>query len=126
MPFSRQQWAVVYQRAKGAPDKRPFGTRLDMQGAVYGRINHTWRATELPTRDFRITIGEGGSSCPQPYSPCLFYISALSFGALSARAILVPNAGAKRGGFTHDAGEGSISEHHRVHGGNLISEIGSG
>lgn len=50
----------------------------------------------------------------------------MSFGALSARAILALNAGAKRGGFAHDTGEGSISEHHRVHGGDLIWEIGSG
>jgi glutamate synthase domain-containing protein 2 len=30
------------------------------------------------------------------------------------------------GGFAHDTGEGSISQHHRVHGGDLIWEIGSG
>jgi len=126
VPFSRQQRAVVYQRAKGAPDKRPFGTQLDMQGAGYEWINHSWRATELLTHDFRITIGGGGSSCTQPYGASLFNISAMSFGALSARAILALNAGAKRGGFAHDTGEGSISEHHRVHGGDLIWEIGSG
>ena len=50
----------------------------------------------------------------------------MSFGALSANAILALNAGAKRGGFNHDTGEGSISQHHRVHGGDLIWEIGSG
>ncbi|MBC7939062.1 MAG: FMN-binding glutamate synthase family protein, partial [Chitinophagaceae bacterium] len=47
-------------------------------------------------------------------------------GALSANAVLALNGGAKRGGFAHDTGEGSISEHHRVHGGDLIWEIGSG
>jgi glutamate synthase domain-containing protein 2 len=56
----------------------------------------------------------------------VFNISAMSFGALSANAILALNAGAKRGGFAHDTGEGSISQHHRVHGGDLIWEIGSG
>ena len=35
-------------------------------------------------------------------------------------------SGAKKGGFAHDTGEGSISQHHRVHGGDLIWEIGSG
>ena len=34
--------------------------------------------------------------------------------------------GAQRGGFAHDTGEGSISQHHRVHGGDLVWEIGSG
>jgi glutamate synthase domain-containing protein 2 len=56
----------------------------------------------------------------------VFNISAMSFGALSANAILALNAGAKTGGFAHDTGEGSISQHHRVHGGDLIWEIGSG
>jgi glutamate synthase domain-containing protein 2 len=56
----------------------------------------------------------------------VFNISAMSFGALSANAILALNAGAKRGGFAHDTGEGSISSHHRVHGGDLIWEVASG
>jgi glutamate synthase domain-containing protein 2 len=50
----------------------------------------------------------------------------MSFGALSANAILALNHGAKKGQFAHDTGEGSISRHHRVHGGDLIWEIGSG
>jgi len=50
----------------------------------------------------------------------------MSFGALSANAIQSLNAGAKRGGFAHDTGEGSISVHHRKHGGDLIWEIASG
>ena len=32
-PFSRQQRSLVYQRAKGDPDKRPFGTQLDVRRA---------------------------------------------------------------------------------------------
>lgn len=50
----------------------------------------------------------------------------MSFGALSANAILALNAGARRGGFAHDTGEGSISAHHRVNGGDLIWEVASG
>ena len=50
----------------------------------------------------------------------------MSFDALSVNAILALNKGAKMGGFAHDTGEGSISVHHRTHGGDLIWEIGSG
>jgi glutamate synthase domain-containing protein 2 len=56
----------------------------------------------------------------------VFNISAMSFGALSANAILALNAGARNGGFMHDTGEGSISRYHREHGGDLVWEIGSG
>jgi glutamate synthase domain-containing protein 2 len=124
-PFSRQQRSLVYQRAKGDADKRPFGTQLDVHAQGYEWINHSIAPTEVSSHDFRITIGAAGS-CTQPYSASVFNISAMSFGALSANAILALNGGAKRGGFAHDTGEGSISQHHRVNGGDLIWEIGSG
>ncbi|MEH0168235.1 FMN-binding glutamate synthase family protein [Paucibacter sp. JuS9] len=122
-PFSRQQRSLVYQRAKGDPDKRPFGTQIDVHLEGYEWINHSLTPTQLPSHDFRITIGEGRA---QPYSASIFNISAMSFGALSANAIRALNSGAKKGGFAHDTGEGSISVHHRANGGDLIWEIGSG
>jgi glutamate synthase domain-containing protein 2 len=122
-PFSRQQRSLVYQRAKGDPDKRPFGTQLDVALPGFEWLNHSLQPTELKSHDFRVSVGAGRA---QPYELSLFNISAMSFGALSANAILALNGGAKRGGFAHDTGEGSISVHHRVHGGDLIWEIGSG
>jgi glutamate synthase domain-containing protein 2 len=122
-PFSRAQRSLVYQRAKGDSDKRPFGTQLDVQAQGYEWINHSLVPTHIASHDFRVTIG---ASTAQPYEASVFNISAMSFGALSANAILALNAGAKRGGFAHDTGEGSISVHHRKHGGDLIWEIGSG
>ena len=124
-PFSRQQRSLVYQRAKGDADTRPFGTQLDVHALGYEWINHSIAPTEVASHDFRISIGDSGS-CTQPYSASVFNISAMSFGALSANAILALNGGAKRGGFAHDTGEGSISQYHRVNGGDLIWEIGSG
>ncbi len=132
-PFSRAQRSVVYQRAKGMPDNRPFGTQLDVGAEGYEWINHSLHPTRIESHDFRIWIGgrpgtplPGASPCTQPYSASVFNISAMSFGALSANAILALNQGAKLGGFAHDTGEGSISRYHREHGGDLIWEIGSG
>ena len=133
MPFSRAQRSLVYQRAKGEPDNRPFGTQLDVGKQGYEWVNHSMAPTKLPTHDFRIWIGgtpgepiASVQPCTQPYHASVFNISAMSFGSLSANAILALNRGAKLGGFAHDTGEGSISVHHRVHGGDLIWEIGSG
>ena len=132
-PFSRAQRSLVYQRAKGEPDNRPFGTQLDVGLQGYEWINHSMAPTKLASHDFRVWVGgtpdapsPSASPCTQPYSLSVFNISAMSFGALSANAILALNRGAKMGGFAHDTGEGSISQHHRVHGGDLIWEIGSG
>ena len=122
-PFSRSQRSLVYQRAKGESDKRPFGTQFDVYAEGYEWINHSVAPTTIGSHDFRLTIG---ADTAQPYEASVFNISAMSFGALSANAILALNAGAKRGGFAHDTGEGSISAHHRVHGGDLIWEVASG
>ncbi|HUQ50731.1 MAG TPA: FMN-binding glutamate synthase family protein, partial [Gammaproteobacteria bacterium] len=124
-PFSRQQRSIVYQRAKGAPDKRPFGTQLDQHVAGYEWINHSLVPTEIATVDFRVKVGSA-PSCTQPYDVSILNVSAMSFGALSGNAILALNGGAKKGGFAHDTGEGSISPYHRVHGGDLIWEVASG
>ena len=137
MPFSRSQRSLVYQRAKGDSDKRPFGTQLDVHAQGYEWMNHTVKPSTVASHDFRVWIGgdpaansshdvNGKDGCTQPYHASIFNISAMSFGALSANAILALNAGAKRGGFAHDTGEGSISAHHRVHGGDLIWEVASG
>lgn len=122
-PFSRAQRSLVYQRAKGVPDNRPFGTLHDVARNGHEWINHSMLPTNIAGHDFRILIGPGRA---KPYNASVFNISAMSFGALSANAILALNAGAKRGGFAHDTGEGSISKHHRMHGGDLIWQIASG
>jgi glutamate synthase domain-containing protein 2 len=72
-PFSRQQRSLVYQRAKGDADKRPFGTQMDVGAVGYEWINHSMQPTTLPTHDFRVLIGAGRA---QPYSASLFNISA--------------------------------------------------
>ena len=115
---------VAYQRAKGALDKRPFGTQQDIYGNNFEWINHSIVPCRVEGHDFRITVG--GANCRKPYALSLFNISAMSFGALSANAIRALNRGAKLGGFAHDTGEGGISRYHREFGGDLIWEIGSG
>jgi glutamate synthase domain-containing protein 2 len=123
VPYSRQQRALIYQRAKSVNETRPFGTQQDVYGEEYEWINHSIMPTDIASSDFRIRIG---AQCTQPYDASVFNISAMSFGALSANAIRALNDGARRGGFYHDTGEGSISPYHREHGGDLVWEIGSG
>ena len=132
-PFSRAQRSVVYQRSKGDADVRPFGTKLDVGARGYEWINHSMHTTHIGSHDFRIWVGGrpdappvGVSPCTQPYSASVFNISAMSFGALSANAVMAMNRGAKMGGFAQDTGEGGVSKYHRRHGGDLIWEIGSG
>lgn len=123
VPFSRQQRALVYQRSKGVMDVMPFGSLKSAYEVDYEWINHSLAPAEVESHDFRLVIGPDTA---QPYSASVFNISAMSFGALSANAIRALNEGARRGGFYHDTGEGSISPYHREKGGDLVWEIGSG
>jgi glutamate synthase domain-containing protein 2 len=124
VPFSREHRALVYRRAKNVHDAQPFGTVKDVDAVGYGWISHSIRPRRLTDHDFRVTIG--GPDCRQPYSASVFNISGTSFGALSANAIMAFNKGAHLGGFAHNTGEGSISKHHRVHGGDIVWQVATG
>ncbi|UUX51853.1 FMN-binding glutamate synthase family protein [Nisaea acidiphila] len=123
-PFNREQRSLVYQRAKQEQETVPFGTQMDVYKAGYGYFTHSLAPVHPASHDFRRRVG--GPDCAQPYDISLFNISGMSFGALSGNAIAALNKGAAAGGFAHDTGEGSISPHHRRHGGDLIWQIASG
>lgn len=123
-PFARDQRALVYQRAKRVSDKRPFGTQLDVYEPRFEWLQHSMAPKVPVTSPFRIDVG--GDACTKPYSCSVFNISAMSYGSLSANAILALNRGAAIGNFAHDTGEGGVSPYHLKHGGDIIWEIGSG
>jgi glutamate synthase domain-containing protein 2 len=124
MPFSRDERALVYQRAKMQLDKRPFGTQYDVYADGYEWLRHSVAPRPLADDQFRVTVG--GPDCQKPYSASVFNISAMSFGALSPNAIRALNGGAKKNHFAHDTGEGGFSPYHREMGGDTIWEVGSG
>lgn len=124
LPFSRNQRALVYQRAKGQNDKRGFGTLVDPYRSRAVWLSHSNFARHPNPGAFRIKIGN--DACLMPYESSVLNISAMSFGALSGKAVRALNRGARLGNFAHDTGEGSISPYHRQEGGDLIWEIGSG
>ncbi len=124
LPFSRNQRAMVYSRAKRQNDKRGFGTIREVYDNDSQWFVHSAAPKHADPKECRVQIG--GPQCRQPYSSSIFNISAMSFGSLSPNAIRALNRGAHMGGFAHDTGEGSISTYHREHGGDLIWEIGSG
>jgi glutamate synthase domain-containing protein 2 len=123
-PIERELRSIVYQRAKGELETKPFGTQRD----VY-RVGYEWAAHSIapviPLEDPpRLTVG--GPDCKQPYAASLLNISAMSFGSLSSNAILALNRGARKGGFAHNTGEGGLSPFHLEPGGDLIWQVGTG
>ncbi len=122
-PFNREERSLVYQRAKGAQDTLPFGTQRDVYEPGHEWINHSLAPAKVPAEPPRVTVGE--STCEAPYAASLLNVSAMSYGALSSRAIEALNRGAAEGKFAHCTGEGGISPHH-LHGGDLIWQVGTG
>lgn len=124
VPFDRDQRSLVYQRSKKVRDTVPFGTKEDVYATGYEWVNHSMAPYEHCPEDMRIQIG--GTNCAQPYSASLLNISAMSYGSLSANAVLALSQGAKLGKFAHNTGEGGISPFHIEGGGDLIWQIGTG
>lgn len=122
-PFPRNQRSAVYRRAKNLSDTVPFGTQLEVNHRKYEGIKHSIYAKSPKEELPRVWVG--GEQCIQPYHASLFNISAMSFGALSDRAQISLNKGAKKGNFYHNTGEGGISPHH-LEGGDLCWQIGTG
>lgn len=125
LPFSRMQRSLVYQRAKNENADKPFGSIIDVYQNDYRFLTHSMNPCQpADPNSFRIHIGS--DQCTQPYDASIMNISAMSFGSLSANAIRSLNLGAKKGGFYHDTGEGSLSPYHLEAGGDIVWQIASG
>jgi glutamate synthase domain-containing protein 2 len=93
----------------------------------YEWINHSMAPTVVGVaRLSALTIG-GPDTARSPIQASVFNISAMSFGALSANAIQALNAGCQTAAALRTTrARAPFQAHHRVHGGDLIWEIGSG
>lgn len=122
LPFNREIRSLVYERAKNVRDTIPFGTERDILAVGYTWALHSMAPKHSTEVEPRIMVG--GPDCKKPYNASRLNISAMSFGSLSAKAIMALNRGAMIGGFAHNTGEGGLSEYH-LQGGDIIFQIGT-
>ncbi|WP_058472990.1 FMN-binding glutamate synthase family protein [Legionella quateirensis] len=122
LPFNREMRSLVYQRAKNTRDTIPFGTERDISSVGYTWALHSLVPKHAAEVEDRIMVG--GPDCKKPYNASRLNISAMSFGSLSANAIMALNKGAMIGGFAHNTGEGGLSPYH-LQGGDIIFQIGT-
>jgi glutamate synthase domain-containing protein 2 len=126
-PFDRDQRSLIYRRAKDVPDEKPFGTEHDVYAEGYTFMMHSVAPRPVPDDpDHAMRVEIGGAQCSQPYSASVLNISAMSFGALGKSAVRAMNAGAAKGDFAHDTGEGGLSKYHLENGGDIIWQVGTG
>lgn len=122
-PFDRVTRTMVYQNAKNIPAEEAFGTQRDLFVPGHDHLLHSTHP--VPARTDAPLVRLGGPECTQPYDISLFNISSMSFGSLSANAVLAMNKGAAMGGFIQETGEGGLTKYHLEYGADLIWEIGS-
>ncbi|MGQ4360407.1 glutamate synthase-related protein [Streptomyces sp. SAS_272] len=118
----RLRYATARALPEGVGQERPADAAGESDGHEYlvPSLRPVEAAEEPPV------VRVGGPECSQPYDMALLNVSAMSFGALSSRAVLALNRGAALGRFAQDTGEGGLSEHHLRGGGDLVWEIGTG
>ena len=125
LPFNRAERSWVYRAAKDVSNTQAFGSTRDLRapGTVLF-VNCSWPMLgedATPVSSLRI-----GSSCRQPYdAPSLFNISGMSYGALSAPAVLALSSGARMAGCWMNTGEGGLSPWHLRGGADLVFQIGT-
>lgn len=124
MPVSREFRSLIYQRAKGVRDTRPFGTIFDVYRNGYEWVHHSLSPKD--SHHIQSSVMFGDIHGTKPYQMSALNISAMSFGSLSQNAIKALNIGAKKGGFAHNTGEGGLSPYHLEPGGDIIWQIGTG
>ncbi|MCK6439909.1 MAG: FMN-binding glutamate synthase family protein, partial [Planctomycetes bacterium] len=137
LPFTRSERQWIERSAEGANNYFGFGTDDMVYGTGYPIIKHavfpygevSFADKSKDNKTFAIpsakVIGEWHKRA-NPYRPkSIINISAMSFGALSGRAIESLNRGAKLADLYHNTGEGGCSRHHR-HGADVCFQIGTG
>ncbi len=136
-PFNRDERRWVYSSAKEQDNTFGFGSDSQMErtpGYLIVR-QRTFPVEPLP--------GEPVRADPDFLLPCakvwgashgrvgafrpdsLVYVSGMSFGALSGRALEALNEGAATAHCMHNTGEGGVSPHH-LRGADLITQVGTG
>ena len=131
LPFSRDQRRFIYASAKQQNSYFGFGSDNDFDVPGYVLFRHAAFPHPSPPKPdadklaMTKIMGEnhGREHAFRPESAV--YVSAMSFGSLSAQAVESLNRGAAICGALHNTGEGGVSEHHR-HGGDLIFQLGTG
>jgi len=136
-PFSRDERRWVYTSAKGEDNTFGFGSDVPMErtpGYLVIR-QRTFPLDPLPgeptTADPDFTVpcakvwgaSHGRAAAFRPDS--IVYVSGMSYGALSGRAIEALNVGAAAAHCLHNTGEGGVSDHHR-RGADLVFQLGTG
>ncbi len=125
MPFNRAERQWAYRAAKGKGNTVAFGSTksLNPTGTVIFVNTPFPVLDEDSTKTQPMTIGP---YCRTPYQAQSFFnISGMSYGSLSAPAVLALSKGAKKANIWVNTGEGGLSPYHLDGGADIVFQIGT-
>ncbi len=125
MPFNRAERSWAYRAAKNVSRTMAFGStrNLNPTGTVMF-LNDPFPVLERDAQKSQpIIIGPYSKN---PYSvPSFFNISAMSFGALSKKAVTALAKGSAKAGCWINTGEGGLSPYHLKGDGDVVFQFGT-
>jgi glutamate synthase domain-containing protein 2 len=126
-PFDRITRSWVYQSAKGANNTIGFGTERDKNAVgIYGLLPSLYPYLAADEAEGRCSIVLGPERQQPHVVSSWVNISAMSYGAISARAVEALSLGARQAGCFLNTGEGGVAPYHLRGGCDLIFQIGTG
>ncbi len=129
-PFSRDQRRWVADTGAKKSAYFGFGTDNDIDRDSHLIIKHSTFPDATPIAENApvpcAKVVGAWRDRPGAFRPeSVIYVSAMSYGSLSAQAVEAINRGCELTDSLHNTGEGGIADHHR-HGGGLIYQVGTG
>ena len=129
-PFTRDQRTWVYGTASGEGAYFGFGTdtiidrdsHIIIKQSTFPDMTPIGENAPLPCAK---VMGEWRNRTHKFRPESVVYVSAMSYGSLSGRAVEAINRGCEISGSLHNTGEGGIADPHR-HGGKLMFQFGTG
>lgn len=125
MPFNRAERSWAYRAAKNVSRTMAFGStrNLNPTGTVMF-LNDPFPVLEKDAEKTGAILF--GPYAKQPYEAASFFnISAMSFGALSRKAVIALAKGAAQAGCWINTGEGGLSPYHLTGGGDVVFQFGT-
>jgi len=124
-PFNRSTRNYIYRASKNIEPVIGFGSTNDLRDpgtVIFVSTPFAKEDEDVSTTKPKV-IGEIRE---KPFHPKhVFNLSGMSFGALSEPAVKALALGAAESGIWTNTGEGGLSEHHLVGGGDIVFQIGT-
>ncbi|MDD9953649.1 MAG: FMN-binding glutamate synthase family protein [Candidatus Woesearchaeota archaeon] len=124
-PFSRNERAEVYRKAKNADSSQSFGSLLNFDNHEIKLRHSLYPVDKEFQQPYKVTFGEERKIKNTYTITKPFIISAMSYGALGQNAVRALARGAKAAGIPMNTGEGGYPKYHMMEDCDLIFQMGT-